>query len=366
MHEDTSRQINAARALATYRAMQRYLYVADGASLYRETYPWPVGNPYSFLWPFVRALTGTLSLTGMLSDAEYASAVKDRLVGLTRYWHGKATPPGYDSYVRPPLGNGGDKYYDDNAWVAHALVEQYRLGLATSLDRAEELFDFARSGWDRQSGGVYWVQQGTGAGRTNHDRGAGLNAGYARLGFHLRELTGRPYDADATRMVDWVHASLDTGTGLYWNAIRGDGSIDTNLWTYVQGEMLAARALQYRLTRDVRFLRQAESIARATLATFGTFTGQPPSFNAMYFQSLLLLSTLTDTSAFLATIQTYADWAWNPDTGARDPTTGLFHFTTPGSPAPPSAQPAHLQDQGAMLQIYALLAWDPANYAKLT
>jgi hypothetical protein len=29
-------------------------------------------------------------------------------------------------------------------------------------------------------------------------------------------------------------------------------------------------------------------------------------------------------------------------------------------------QPAQLQDQAAMTQLYALLSWDPADYHKLT
>jgi hypothetical protein len=387
-------QTNVDRAVATYQAMQQYLYVSDGAYLYREEYPWQGGNPYSYLWPFSRALVATLSLAGVsgsfLAGVDYASAVQDRLEGLARYWDATANPPAYDSYVRPPLGGGGDAYYDDNAWVALALVQHYRLGLIRSLDRAEQLFELGRSGWDRRPGdpdpgGVLWVQQGTGLGRTNHDRGAGLNAGYARLGFHLHELTGSSvYDGDglvvampsatgALNMVNWVHAHLDSkqrGTGLYWNVIRRDGSVDTNLWTYVQGEMIGARTLQYRITRDSRFLQQAEGIARETLATFGTFTGQPPSFNAMCFQAMLVLSTLTRDAALktsmLQTIQTYANWAWDSANEARDATTNLFHFTSAGSPARAGGQPAALQDQAAMVQMYALLAWNAEHYSRLT
>jgi Glycosyl hydrolase family 76 len=377
--EAASLQSNADRAAATYHAMQRYLYVSDGASLYREEYPWQGGNPYAYLWPFARALIATLSLAGvsrrLLADVDVESAVKDRLSGLTKYWDARANPPAYDSYVRPPLGNGGDKYYDDNAWVALALVEAHRLGFSRSLEQAERLFDFGKSGWDRRPadpypGGVFWVQQGLSLGRTNHDRGAGLNAGYARLGFLLHELSGSSApDRDAVKMVNWVNAHLESN-GLYSNAIRRDGSIDTNLWTYVQGEMIGARALQYRLTHENRYLDQAEHIARETLSRFGTFSGQPPSFNAMCFQALLLLSTLTRDAvlqaSMLQTIQAYADWAWSLDNRARDATTNLFHFTSAGSPARAGGQPAQLQDQAALVQVYSLLAWNTEDYSRLT
>jgi hypothetical protein len=45
--------------------------------------------------------------------------------------------------------------------------------------------------------------------------------------------------------------------------------------------------------------------------------------------------------------------------------TNLFYFTDAGQPALGS-QPARLQDQGAMVQLYALLAWNASDYASLT
>ena len=64
-------------------------------------------------------------------------------------------------------------------------------------------------------------------------------------------------------------------------------------------------------------------------------------------------------------MERYADWAWDSATGARDPSSNLFYFTTAGHPAR-GRQPARLQDQGAMVQLYALLDWEPSEYRKLT
>ena len=198
-------QTYADHAVAAYTAMQQSMYAPDGSSLYTETAP-ATGNPYSYLWPLSRALIGTLALAGvpaaLVSGANYRSAVQDRLAGLAKYWDGAAAVPAYDSYVVAPLGGGGDKYYDDNAWVSLALIQQYRMGLTTSLEAPKQLFKFARLGWDRtakdpDAGGVFWVQQSTGFGMSNHDRGAGASAGSAEVGFHLHELTGSSaYDGD--------------------------------------------------------------------------------------------------------------------------------------------------------------------------
>jgi hypothetical protein len=248
------------------------------------------------------------------------------------------------------------------------------------------LFAFAQGGWDRvrsdpDPGGIFWVQQGRGYGLSNHDRGAGASAGSAEIGFHLHELTGSSsYDGNGTvsatvpnqqigalNMVNWVAKYLDqsrTGGGPFLNVVRRDGSIDTNIWSYNQGVMLGARVLQYRLTRKQEYLQAAQNIARQTLATFGDFRNHPPSFNAMCFQNMLMLhaasADLELKAQMLAAMRAYGDWAW---ASARDGA-GLFHFDDGGRPA--LELPAKVQDQGAMTQLYALLAWDPASYDKLT
>jgi hypothetical protein len=319
---------------------------------------------------------------GLTGGADYLAALDDRVAGLTRYWNAKPRLPAYASTVSSRLDLPGDTYYDDNAWIALALVQRFRMGLTASLDRPHQLFSFARGGWDVRPdsplpGGVYWVEQGIGNGRHNHDRGAGCTAGSAALGFHLLELTGSAgSDADRqvspAQMVDWVATHLDSshdGTGPFWNVVRRDGSIDTNIWSYNQGVMLGARVVQYRLTGDPVHLGTAERIARQALGTFGDFTGQPPSFNAMCFQNLLMLHAATPDATLKAEIlrrmQGYADWTWDAHTGARDAATALFSFDDAGRPAH-DFEHARLQDQGAMAQLYALLAWDPADYAKLT
>ena len=386
----TTQQTNANRALASYNAMQRYFYVQGGTSLYRETYPWSGGNKYAYLWPFSRALLGTLALAGvptsLTGGTSYASAVQDRLTGVASYWDGAANPPAYDSYVLSQ--GGGDKYHDDNAWVSLALIQAYRMGLTSSLDRAKQLFTFAQSGWDANStdpdpGGIFWVQQGAGAGLTNHDRGTGATAGGSELGFHLHSLSGSStYDGDgtvvaspgslgATNMMNWVNAYVDSsksGTGLYWNAVRIDGSIDTNLWSYNQGVMIGANVLRYQLTGNSTYLTQAVGIANKGLRYYGNFRGQPPSFNVMLFQNMLMLYPYASTTlqnSMMQSMQTYGDWAWS-NASARNSKTNLFYFDDAGQPVGGTGLAAQLRDQGAMTQLYALLAWDPANFGKLT
>jgi hypothetical protein len=353
--------------------MQEHLYVSRQMSLYRESAPVGGGNPFAFVWPHSRALLGTLALAGMpaelLGGLDVRAAVKDRVEALTWYWDGRA----YASYVMPPYGGGGDRYADDNAWVGLALLQQYRMGLSTSLKRPQQVFAYLRSAhWDRATGGLFWVQQGVGFGLRNHDRGGGATAGGAELGFLLHELMGSNTYDFAVAMVNWVQSVLDGsrgGVGPFLNAVRADGSVDTNLWSYNQGVMIGAHVLQHRLSGDAVALQRAEGIARQALKTFGDFTRQPPSFNAMCMQNMLTLCSVTPDAQLRSRIfdvmRRYADWTWDPASGARDERTNLFYFADDGRPNR-GHQPARLQDQGAMLQLYALLAWDEANYRLLT
>src|SRR6266496_1934784 len=115
---------NAARASELYTAMQTnyYLGAAQGY-LYNETSPRARSNPYAYLWPFYEATAGTIDLSGLPDTIQQVVKqvdVENRLAGLKAYWNGGQG--GYDSYVRPPYGNGGDRFFDDNAWVARIRV----------------------------------------------------------------------------------------------------------------------------------------------------------------------------------------------------------------------------------------------------
>jgi hypothetical protein len=129
--------------------------------------------------------------------------------------------------------------------------------------------------------------------------------------------------------------------------------------------MIGARVLQHRITRDAVYLEAAEAIARQTLATFGDFTNHPPSFNAMCFQNMLMLHATTSESQLRQSMrermERFGNWAW---TAARD-SENLFYFDDAGQPAI-GQQPARVQDQGAMVQLYALLACEPRDYGNLT
>ena len=370
--------VYAARAARSYAAMQSRFCTSDG--LYRRDGLLRRLGAGAHLWPFARAFVATLDLVGvraeLVSGFDADTAIAQCLGTLERYWEPTGDAPAYSADI---LGRGsrGDRYYDDNAWVGLALIQLERLRPgAGRLKRAAALFRFAAAGWDHRTnvpspGGVFWVEQGRGTGGRNHDRNTVSNAPNAELGLHLTELAGVPVAAQVSigpqQMYAWVNATLDAGrlgdapaTGLFWDKLRGDGTIDEKFWSYNQGSMIGTNVLLERCrTGDNpgRYLARAETIAGKALQRFdGSYDRQPPAFNAIFFRNLLLLHAATSDTELRARIlhamRGYADRAWLEWRDRRN----QFHFPGHG---------VTLLGQSAMVQILALLAWDPEDYRKL-
>jgi len=372
---------NAARARELYAAMQKNFYLSD-SKLYLETSPRARSNPYAYVWPFYEALAGTIDLLGI--GAVGKSDVDDRLVGLAKYYRG--TGSGYDSYPRSSFGAGGDRYYDDNAWVARAFIQLHRMGVQSSpsaLGSAQDTFRFLETGWaDDRPGGVYWVKDGG----WNFDRGTGPTGGFAKVALHLSEL-----EADGVqkathldwgvRAYDWVTANLLTKPGqgqyagrLYWDKILGDNTIDTRYWSYNQGVMIGAGVLLYRLTADDpndptkkrKYLDQAVTTADAAIAYYdsvGWYT-QPVIFNSLFFRNLLLLCgeiaklapadpARARYATYLGAAQSFANRVWD-DPKVHNQQKHLIKFEERTSAF-------KLREQAAMVQLFACLAWTDAK-----
>jgi hypothetical protein len=354
----------ARRAARAHAAMESHLRRRDG--VYRR--PGWLGRLgwAEHLWPVARAFAATLDVAGMppplIHGFDAPAAIARDLRGLERYWDAKGSRPAYASDPhRTPWG--GDRYYDDNAWVGLSLVQLERLRPGTGPPgRADALFEFALGGWDERPdvphpGGTFWVEQGRGAGRRNHDRNTVSNAPNAELGLHLDELDGGTRRrAAAQRMYDWVVRALRDPDGPYLDKVRGDGSIDRARWSYNQGSMIGAAVLRCRTGGDTELLDAAEATARATLARYaGRYFDQPPAFNAIFFRNLLLLHAATRDAALrmqiTATLNGYADEAW-----ARTGAQALL---------PRGDGSVVLLDQSALLSVLALSAWHPDDYGRL-
>ncbi|SDS32957.1 glycoside hydrolase family 76 protein [Actinopolymorpha singaporensis] len=363
----TDRTTWAERAFTSYAALQRHLYLgADQHHLYLEKYPHdPADNAYSYLWPMREATAATIDLSIVPgTGSRFRSDVRDRFAGLSAYLNPDHDPPGYASYVVPPLGGGGDLFYDDNSIVGLEFVRRYLLeNRLADRRRAEQIFDVLVGGWDTDTshacpGGMFWVDA-----TWTSIRAANVTGLTAELAAHLYELTrDKSYLDWAERLYDWNRTCLRSSEGLYQNDISLDGTVNPTLWIYNSGAMIGAGALLHRATGDPRYLAQARTDAAAALDYWtdgNRYYDQPAVFNAIFFKNLMLLDSVRHDSRYRAVVEAYAEHVWGHN---RDAALGLFRFPpSGGGPYDPSYRPETLE-QAAVIQTFALLAWDRGHY----
>jgi len=358
---DTQNPVDAQRAIATYRALQDNLYVPQ-YKLYQSSDP---REPFGYLWDFVNGFAATDYMAAIPGvGPRYNSDLQARNQGILDYYDtqetsptGQPQPPAYASGVRPPLGPDQPTYYDDNAWVGLDYLQEYSINHQhTDLARAEGIFRFVVSGWDTSTtapcpGGVFWEDV------ANSPRNTISNAPNAEVGLEIYQATHDPYYLTwATRMYDWVRGCLMNSTGMYYDHLNPNGSVDQTLWSYNQGTMIGAGTLLYQATGDPTYLQQAEQTAAASVSYYGSggnLYSQPAVFNAIFFRNLFALAKINHDPSYAQMAAAYADNAWLKD---RQPN-GLFNDPDPTGGESPVNQTA------PMAEIYALLAQSPPVYA---
>lgn len=342
------------RAIATFDAvMGRGLY-SRRTHLF-GTRTWPLGRSYEHLWPYANAWSALCALATMGQEPRALSALPGFLEGLGRYSRLPAALDGrevvgFESTVVPPLGSGGDVFYDDNAWLALALLRHHHLlGDERARGLARRLFQFVISGWSEDStwkhpGGIRWKEPAS-----NRSRNACSNAPVAELGALLGELGEDTGGLGwALRIYEWVRSALLGDGGLYLDHVAPDGSVDAAIWSYNQGTMIGAGVLLHRLTGDGAYLAHANATASACLERYQLpeLLRQDVAFNAVYFRNLLLLDGAAPNPSYRESASAYADLMWEQ---RRDPASGLFR----GGASP-------LNNSAPMIEIYAILAGAPA------
>lgn len=346
---------NVERAELTYR-MLRERFAIPGNALFREhVEPKPDDRTVSYLWPY----SGVLSAAGALAEApgrsrNYLPDFEQLLAGLDAYWDGSADPPAYDSYIRAE--GGGQKFYDDNEWLGMEFVLAHRLsGKPAYLERARALFAFAMSGWsDAMGGGIYWRQDDPAT------KNSCSNGPAAVLAMQLYEATGEVSYLDlAERILAWLAQLKSPDTGVYWDSLGADGTIDKRTFTYNTGTPIHAHAMFYAATGERAHLDEARALAAASLAHFyreSPAAGVKVFPDTPWFNAVLLRGYRALFAADPERDPTYLDamgaalaHAWEharADDGSFSPDmAGAYGVTDPQR---------WLLDQAAMVELYAL------------
>ena len=176
---------------------------------------------------------------------------------LLTYWN---TGNGTEGYDVLPIPKPLDRYYDDNEWVVLGLLDANE---ATKdpvyLERAEKTMQFVLSGEDNKlGGGIYWKE--TELASKNTCSNAPAIAGALRLYQATRK---RAYLETAKRLYAWVNVNLQDIDGLYFDNIKLNGEIEKTKWCYNSALMIRSNVLMYRVTKDRKYLVEAQRIANA-------------------------------------------------------------------------------------------------------
>lgn len=157
-------------------------------------------------------------------DEKYKPWLREFADATRVYWN----DGGYDVLPAP---KPKDRYYDDNAWMALALLETHEvLGDAKYLSWAKGALDFALKGLAKD-GGVYWRES---------DRASRNTCSCAPTAAACLALGG-VYEAQGKAIFDWTSKNLqDPADKLFWDSLSNRGRIDKTKWTYNTALMIRA------------------------------------------------------------------------------------------------------------------------------
>jgi Glycosyl hydrolase family 76 len=364
-HKPPVLSLYAKRAVLAYEAMQQNFYVPS-AGLYK-------GEPeYSFLWPFSQAFAASVSVAHIPGQqVRLEGGLRALAAGLQVYASspapGETTATGastattarsFDDVTAPPVGPGGDSFYDDNEWVGIELARMYELDhSAAALTQAEQIMAFVMAGWQTAGpegqplpcpGGVPFSNA-----QTNTQRNTVTDAPAAELGVQLYRITHEVrYLQFAEQAYGWVRQCLLEPGDLYADHVELNGTVQHTEWSYNQGAMVGAGALLYQATHDGEYLYEARQTAKAALAyyPYSRLSSENPFFVAVYFRNLMYLDSITHDPPGAGPAREYAYYAWQ----RHRLDDNLFAYGSPPT--------AELLGQAALVQIYALLSTPPSTF----
>jgi uncharacterized protein YyaL (SSP411 family) len=239
---------------------QRYLDKAgrDGPAMM-----WTAGIAFS-----------ALDVASRYDPVTYRPVLTTYFQSLDKYWDRNQPLGGYEP--TPTNGNGHDKYYDDNAWMAITFAEGYDVtGDKAMLERARQTTDFVLSGWDDQLGGGIWWHEAHKDGSKNTCVNAPAAVACLALARRLpAPADAAKYRATARRIVDWTRSHLQNPDGRYADNINvATGKVAHFALTYNTALMIRAELMLARQTGSAADEAEAEREARAADAYADRRTG---------------------------------------------------------------------------------------------
>lgn len=347
-------------------------YGIKGEYLLRENYPYDdsykasylagpdegkKGNAYSYLWPFSGSLSAQVARYELNKDPKILKEIKTKVLpGLEQYYD-KRKPYGYASYVKnAPLS---DRFYDDNVWLGIDFADLYLNSKDKKfLDKSEEIWRFVESGMDdKLGGGIYWCEQ------KKESKNTCSNAPAVVYLLKLYEATKKKdYLDKAVKLYLWTKENLeDTTDHLYFDNISLSGKVNKTKFPYNSGQMLQSAALIYKITKDQKYLQDAQEIAASAHEYFfrdkelnsgkkiKVFKNSDSWFIAVMLRGFVELYHIDKNPLYINSFKDNLQYAW---TDLREGN-GLFNKDWSGEK---KSSKKWLLDQLAMVEMYARIA----------
>jgi hypothetical protein len=327
------------------------LYFIKEYGLFKENFPSKKDDkPVSYLWPFSGLLSALTTLIQVPNGEKYKDKLNIILEGLEKYWDDTRFPPAYQSY--PKEFGGGDRFYDDNLWVGLDLVDLYNFSRDKKyLEKAKNIFKFALSGWSEDlGGGIFWCEQ------NKITKNTCSNGPFVLLSLKLYEITNDKFYLDwGTKAYNWTKNKLQAPEGVFWDNINLKGNIDRRLYPYNSGTMLHSSVLLYKITKDERYLKEAQRIAKASFNIFTyiskngeRFFYKHPWFVTILFRGYLELYKIDNYPEYINTLVRNINYAWE---NAKDEY-GLIYHDWSGE-VNEKKSPRWLLHEACMVELYA-------------
>ncbi|MCE7061031.1 glycoside hydrolase family 76 protein [Dyadobacter sp. CY343] len=294
-------------------------------------------KPHAYLWPLCALMQAENEAEATLLKKELLKPVLD---AIAKYKNNDAPAPGYQAYVTKEQKDS--RFYDDNQWIAIAALDAYeRTKNPSYLKLAEEIYTFMMTGYDKKTGGgLYWKEDEKNT-KNTCSNGPGI-----LVALQLYKLNKKPeYLNTALDLYAWTNKHLRSPDGTYWDAIKIPSmKIDSAKYTYNTGTMLQSNVLLYEITKEDKYLKEANQIAGAARDFFYVNNKLPGNywFNVVLLRGYEALYKVNKDKSIFSFFVDDAERIWKEE---RDENNLM------------GRKPEKtLIDQSAMVEMYARLA----------
>lgn len=300
---------------------------------------------YTYLWSYCAMYQAANEIEKLEPKANLMAPM---LKLMYEYYNPAPPAAGFTDYIMKL--KPGERYYDDNEWIGITALDAYsRTKKKADFDLGKAMYDFIMTGHDQVlGGGIYW-KEGDKSTKNTCSNGPG-----ALVALQLYEATkNKAYLDTAIKIIDWTNSKLRTPEKLYWDNISTkDERIGKAIFTYNTGTMLESYVYLYEITKNKKYLDEANSIADASLAYFyngNNFRDDDYWFNAVLLRGYQHLLKYNKDTKYILGFKKGLDYALQHDKNDK----GLFNGRE---------GVRNLVHHGGLLEILARYAWLEKQY----